>query len=83
VIRGCSLVTASGHYLASVAGLRMLAEGGNAFDAGMALVFAQSVLEFQRLRLRRRGADLDLRRAGTACRGDSRQRAAPAAATID
>jgi len=47
VIRGRSLVVACGHYLASVAGLRMLALGGNAFDAGAAMVFAQSVLESQ------------------------------------
>jgi len=47
VIRGRSLVTSCGHYLAAAAGLRMLAHGGNAFDAGVAMVFAQSVLEFQ------------------------------------
>ena len=47
VVRGRSLVASCGHYLASVAGLRMLAHGGNAFDAGVAMVFAQAVLEFQ------------------------------------
>jgi gamma-glutamyltranspeptidase/glutathione hydrolase len=47
VIRGRSLVVACGHYLAAAAGMRMRALGGNAFDAGVAMVFAQSVLEFQ------------------------------------
>ncbi len=47
VIRGRSLVVACGHYLAAAAGMRMHALGGNAFDAGVAMVFAQSVLEFQ------------------------------------
>jgi len=47
VIRGRSFMVACGHYLACVAGLRMYALGGNAFDAGVAMVFAQSVLEYQ------------------------------------
>jgi gamma-glutamyltranspeptidase / glutathione hydrolase len=47
VIRGRHLVVSCGHYLASVAGMRMLSLGGNAVDAGVAMVFAQSVLEFQ------------------------------------
>ena len=47
VIRGRSFMVACGHYLACVAGLRMYALGGNAFDAGAAMVFAQSVLEYQ------------------------------------
>lgn len=47
VIRGRSFMAACGHYLACVAGLRMYSLGGNAFDAGVAMVFAQSVLEYQ------------------------------------
>ena len=47
VIRGRSFMVACGHYLACVAGLRMYALGGNAFDAGVAMLFAQSVLEYQ------------------------------------
>ncbi|HLW60768.1 MAG TPA: gamma-glutamyltransferase family protein [bacterium] len=47
VIRGRSLVVSCGHYLASLAGMRMHLLGGNAVDAGVAMVFAQSVLEFQ------------------------------------
>lgn len=47
VIRARSFAVACGHYLACVAGLRMYSLGGNAFDAGVAMVFAQSVLEYQ------------------------------------
>jgi gamma-glutamyltranspeptidase/glutathione hydrolase len=47
VIRGRHLVVSCGHYLAAVAGMRMLSLGGNAVDAGVAMVFAQAVLEFQ------------------------------------
>jgi gamma-glutamyltranspeptidase/glutathione hydrolase len=47
VIRGRSFMVACGHYLAAMAGTRMFALGGNAFDAGIAMVFAQSVLEYQ------------------------------------
>ena len=47
VIRGRHLVVACGHYLAAVAGLGMRDRGGNAIDAGVAMAFAQAVLEFQ------------------------------------
>lgn len=47
VIRGQHMVVASGHHLASLIGMRMLDKGGNAFDAGVAMLFAQSLLEFQ------------------------------------
>jgi len=47
IIRGRSLVVSCGHNLASLAGMRMHALGGNAIDAGVAVVFAQSVLESQ------------------------------------
>ncbi|MGQ0569798.1 MAG: gamma-glutamyltransferase family protein [Armatimonadota bacterium] len=47
VIRGRHLVVSSGHYLASLAGMRMYERGGNAVDAGVAAAFAQTVLEFQ------------------------------------
>lgn len=46
VVQGRHLVVACGHYLASMAGMRMLALGGNAVDAGVAMVLAQVVLEF-------------------------------------
>jgi gamma-glutamyltranspeptidase / glutathione hydrolase len=47
VIAGRHMVVACGHWLAAMAGMRMLDRGGNAFDAGVAIVFAQAVLEFQ------------------------------------
>src|SRR5690625_2627299 len=46
IIRGRHLVLASGHHLASLIGMRMYDLGGNAFDAGVAMCFAQSLLEF-------------------------------------
>ncbi|PYV07502.1 MAG: gamma-glutamyltransferase, partial [Acidobacteria bacterium] len=45
VILGTHGVTASGHYLATLAGIRVMEQGGNAVDAGVAMVFAQNVLE--------------------------------------
>ncbi|MGH7752090.1 MAG: gamma-glutamyltransferase family protein [Gemmatimonadales bacterium] len=47
VIRGRHLVVACGHYLAALAGMRMRDRGGSAIDAGVAMGFAQAVLEFQ------------------------------------
>lgn len=47
VIRGRHMVVASGHYMASLIGMGVMAKGGNAFDAGVAMLFAQSLLEFQ------------------------------------
>jgi len=45
VILGTHGVTASGNYLATVAGIRIMEQGGNAVDAGVAMVLAQNVLE--------------------------------------
>jgi len=47
VVRGRQIVVSCGHYLAAVAGMRIFERGGNAIDAGVAMVFAQSVLEPQ------------------------------------
>jgi gamma-glutamyltranspeptidase/glutathione hydrolase len=47
VVRGRKLVVSCGHYLAALAGMKMRDLGGNAIDAGVAAVFAQTVLEFQ------------------------------------
>lgn len=45
-IMGTNGMVAVGHYLAAHTGNRILLEGGNAFDAGVAMVLAQAVLEF-------------------------------------
>ena len=45
VIRSTAGVISSGHYLTSMAGMRMLLSGGNAFDALVAAGFAAAVVE--------------------------------------
>ena len=45
VIRSTEGVISSGHYLSSMAGMRMLLSGGNAFDALVAAGFAAAVVE--------------------------------------
>ena len=45
VIRSTEGVISSGHYLTSMAGMRMLLTGGNAFDALVAAGFAAAVVE--------------------------------------
>ena len=45
VIRSTEGVISSGHYLTSMAGMRMLLSGGNAFDALVAAGFAAAVVE--------------------------------------
>ncbi|MBI3665469.1 MAG: gamma-glutamyltransferase, partial [Acidobacteria bacterium] len=46
VVMGTHGMAVSGHPLAARAGVKMLEQGGNAIDAGVAQVFAQAVLEF-------------------------------------
>lgn len=45
VIMGTHGVVTAGHYLAAQAGLRMLEQGGNAVDAGVAMGFCLAVLQ--------------------------------------
>ena len=45
VVYGTQGVISSGHYLTSIAGMRMLLSGGNAFDAVAAAAFAAAVVE--------------------------------------
>lgn len=45
VITGKAGVVSSGHYLSAAAGVKMLAKGGNAIDAGVAAGFALAVLK--------------------------------------
>ena len=45
VVRSTQGVISSGHYLTSMAGMRMLLSGGNAFDALVAAGFAAAVVE--------------------------------------
>lgn len=45
VVYGTQGVISSGHYLTSMAGMRMLLSGGNAFDAVVAATFAAGVTE--------------------------------------
>lgn len=83
VIRGRHMVVACGHYLAAMAGMRMRDRGGNAIDAGVAMGFAQAVLEFQSYGF---GGEAPIliysaaRRNLVAINGNTR---APAAATIE
>src|SRR5882762_5246088 len=46
VVRGKRGVVAGGHPLSVEAGLRLLQQGGNAVDAGVATILAASVIEF-------------------------------------
>src|SRR5436309_10962965 len=46
VVRGRRAVVAGGHPLSVEAGMRILQQGGNAVDAGVATILAASVIEF-------------------------------------
>src|SRR5918994_5046458 len=44
LVMGRNGATSSGHYLASLAGLKVLQEGGNAVDAALAAAFVMTVV---------------------------------------
>src|SRR5437868_6818475 len=52
VLQGTFGMVAAGHYLASAIGLRVLEQGGNAVDAGIAAGLALALLKPQSVRLR-------------------------------
>ena len=56
-IMGVTHAVSSGHYLAAAAGYRILEEGGNAVDAGVASGIAINVDSAQRRHLRRSRPD--------------------------
>ena len=45
VVKGSNGIISTGHYLTSMAGMRILLNGGNAFDAMVAATFAAAVVE--------------------------------------
>jgi gamma-glutamyltranspeptidase / glutathione hydrolase len=83
VLQGTFGMVAAGHYLASAIGLRMLEQGGNAIDAGVAAGFALSLLKPQSVGIGGEGPiliHLASERRSVAING---QGWAPSAATID
>jgi gamma-glutamyltranspeptidase / glutathione hydrolase len=83
VLQGSFGMVAAGHYLASALGLRMLEQGGNAIDAGVAAGFALSLLKPQSVGIGGEGPiliHLASERRSVAING---QGWAPRAATID
>jgi gamma-glutamyltranspeptidase/glutathione hydrolase len=82
-VRGRLGVVAAGRHFAAEAGMRMLAGGGNAADAGVASVFAAAVTEISHFGL---GGEVPIilyladRKEVVVISG---QRSAPAAASID
>lgn len=48
MVMGTRGVAVSGHHQASAGGIEIMRQGGNAIDGGVATVFAQAVLEFDR-----------------------------------
>ncbi len=70
VVRGKRGVVAGGHPLSVEAGMRILQQGGNAADAGVATILAASVIEFSHfsfggevpILIKMKGKDVDCRR---------------------
>lgn len=83
VVRGTHGIVASGHYLTSMAGMRMLLSGGNAFDAAVAMGFAAAVIEpTASYSLATEGVGMLYHAASGDIRALSGQGVAPQAATV-
>ncbi len=84
VVRSTKSVISSGHYLTSMAGMRMLLNGGNAFDAICAAGFAAAVIEpIASYSLAAEGVFMLYDAAGDEVLSLSGQGTAPAKATAD
>ena len=84
VVRGTHGVVASGHYLTSMAGMRMLLSGGNAFDAAVAMGFAAAVIEpTASYSLATEGVGMLYHAASGTMQALSGQGVAPQAATVE
>ena len=84
VVRGTHGIVASGHYLTSMAGMRMLLSGGNAFDAAVAMGFAAAVLEpTASYSLATEGVGMFYHAASGTIQALSGQGVAPQAATVE
>lgn len=84
VVHGIHGLVVSGHYLTSMAGMRMLLSGGNAFDAAAAAGFAAAVVEpTASYSLATEGVGMLYHAASGEIRAVSGQGVAPQAATVD
>ncbi len=84
VVSATQGVVSSGHYLTSMAGMRLLLNGGNAFDALAASVFAAAVIEpLANYSLAAEGVFMLYDAASGEVVSLSGQGGAPAAATVD
>lgn len=84
VIHGTHGIVTSGHYLTSMAAMRMLLSGGNAFDAAAAAGFAAAVVEpTASYTIAAEGVAMVYHAASGAIRALSGQGVAPRAATVD
>lgn len=84
VVRGAQGLVASGHYLTSMAGMRMLLSGGNAFDAAVACGFAAAVIEpTASYSLATEGVGMLYHAASGTIQALSGQGVAPRAATVE
>ena len=83
VVRGTHGIVVSGHYLTSIAGMRMLLSGGNAFDAAATMGFAAAVIEpTASYSLATEGVGMLYHAASGDMRALSGQGVAPQAATV-